>query len=162
ETDETGNLRRDAEPVLDLCAIFATTENNAADAATAVRSRSGDNRLIVLAAIKALDLPYIGFDTGLVQLAHGLDHQTRPDLEIVGLLVPPELVELRLLGWHQKLEHETAAAAGGEDLRQLLQPCRLPPVEGAVSRRIVAHQNLAECRVEAFDVVLEVLAILEV
>ena len=45
---------------------------------------------------------------------------------------------------------------------QPLQAGRLPPVQGRVAFRVVAHQHLAESRVESLDVLGEILAVLEI
>ena len=85
-----------------------------------------------------------------------------PQLQIVGLLVALQLVELRLLGGHQQLEHEAALALAVQIVGQPLQPGGLRLVQRLVALGVVAHQHLAEGRVEGLDVLGEILAVLEV
>jgi hypothetical protein len=91
-----------------------------------------------------------------------LDHQARPELEIIGLLVALELIELRLLRRHQELEHEATAVLGSEKIGQAFQSGGLPLVQRAVALRVVAYQHLAEGRVEGLDMARETLAIFEI
>ena len=86
----------------------------------------------------------------------------RPELEVVGLLVALQPVELRLLRRHQQLEHETASLCACEVVGQPLQPRGLALVQRAVAFGVVAHQDLAEGRIEGLDVAGEILAVLEI
>src|SRR6185369_4179422 len=162
EAYEARTLRRGSEPVPHLRMVLAAAKNDAADLVAAAGSRGRHDRPAILAAIKALDLPYVRIDAGILELADGLDHQVGPQLEIIGLRVALELVELRLLRRHQELEHEATAFVGGEKIGQAFQSGGLPLVQRAIALRIIAHQHLTEGRVEGLDMAREILAILEV
>ena len=47
-----------------------------------------------VATIESFNFPNIGFDPGVLKLVDCLDHQIRANLQIVGLLVPFDLIEL--------------------------------------------------------------------
>ena len=130
--------------------------------AAATGPRRRDHRLAILAPIETFDLPEIGLDAGRLQLANGLHHQARPDLQIVGLPVALERVELGLFRRDQQLEHEAAAPGALQVVREPLQSRGLALVERPVALGVVAHQDLAEGRIEGLDMAGEVLAVLEV
>ena len=126
EADEARHTGRHRQPFAHFLIVLAAAQHDAADLIAAAGARRRHDRLAILAPIEAFDLPEIRLDAGVLQLADGLDHQARPQLEIIGLLVALELVELRLLRRHQELEHEAAAVRAGEIIGQALQAGRLP------------------------------------
>ncbi|HYZ85290.1 MAG TPA: hypothetical protein VE621_12845 [Bryobacteraceae bacterium] len=73
-----------------------------------------------------------------------------------------DLLELRLLGGNQQLEHEQASATVMQVVGQALQPSRLPCIEGAVTFRVVANQHFAERWPKGFDMPGKVLAVFEI
>jgi len=83
------------------------------------------NLFAILAPIETLNLPKIRLDAGLLELPDSLDHQARPYLAIIDLLIALELVELRLLRRHKELEHEPTAVLVGKKIGQTLQSSRL-------------------------------------
>ena len=80
---------------------------------------------------------------------------------VVRALVAVELLELRLLRWHQELEHELPPRAV-QVRGQLAQPSCLAAVHLRVALRVVAHEDLAEGGGERLDVARVVVAVLEV
>src|SRR5262249_37305083 len=116
KSHEARHRRRGLEPFADFAVVLAATENDAANSVTAAGAGGRDNTLAILAPIKPFDLPQIRFHAPILEFANGLDHQTRPQLEIIGSLVAGEPVELHLLGGHKQLEQEAAAAAGSEKI----------------------------------------------
>src|SRR5439155_11898598 len=74
---------------------------------------------------------------------------------------PPELLELRLLGRHQELEHETASRSA-KILGETPEAGRLAAVQGGVPLGVVTDEHLAEGRAELLDVADKLLAVLEI
>ena len=105
--------------------VLAAAENDATNPIAAGRPSHCYNLLAILAPIETLNLPKIRFDAGVLELADSLDHQARPYLVIIDLLVALELVELRLLRRHKELEHEPTAVLVGKKIGQTLQSSRL-------------------------------------
>src|SRR5947208_112613 len=142
--------------------VLASAQDDAAHRVATAPARGGDDPLAVLEPIKPLDLPDVGLDLRILKLLDGLDHQPGPEFQVIGLRVSPEPIELALFRGHEQLEHESAATLVAQIPGQPLQAIRLPPVQGGIALRVVAHQHLAEGRADDFDVVGEVFAVLEV
>src|SRR6202040_737392 len=150
------------KPVSHLLIVLAAAENDATDPIAAGHPGRRYNLLAIVAPIETLNLPQIRFDTGVLELVDGFDHQARPHLAIIDLLIALELVEPRLLRRHKELEHEPTEVLVGEIIGQTLQSSRLFFVQRAIALRIVAHQDLAEGRLENFNMAPEILAIFEI
>jgi hypothetical protein len=97
---------------LHLLVVLAPPEDNTANFVTAVPVRSRHNFLAVLAAVEPLDFPDIRLNSCILELLDRPDHQSRPNLQVIGLLVSLDAVELRFLCWHKQLEHEQPVALG--------------------------------------------------
>ena len=97
----------------------------------------------------------------VLELHDRLAHQLGPQLGVVAVLVPADLLELVRLGRHQQLEQELAIVLV-EPVGEPLQPLGLALVHLGVALGVVAHQHLGEVRVELLDVVAELVAVLEV
>src|SRR5437899_10655250 len=140
---------------------FAPSEDDAADAGAAGAPCRSDHGRAVLRAIEALDLPDVGLDPRILERVDRVDHVARPARPVVRALVAVELFELRLLRWHEELEHELPPRAV-QVLGQVAQPSRLAVVHRRVALRVVAHEDLAEGGRERLDVACIVVAVLEV
>src|SRR6266403_342779 len=162
EPDEARDSGGGHQPLAHLLLVLAPAEDDAADAVPAVAARGGDDPLAVLATVEPFDLPDVRLDSGILELADRLDHQSWPELQVVGLLVALEQLELRLLRRHQQLEHEPAPPLAVQVFGEPPQTSGLPPVQRLIAFRVVANENLAEGRVEHFDVPGEIFAVLEV
>src|SRR3989442_937281 len=162
EADESRDSGGRRQPVAHLLGILASAQDDAAHLVATAPARGGDDPLAVLVPVESLDLPDVGLDLRVLKLLDGLDHQPGPQLQVIGLLVSPEPLELDLLRGHEQLEHESAVTLVVQILGQPLQAGRLTPVQGLIALRVVAHQHLAEARAEDLDVVGEVFAVLEV
>src|SRR6476661_834501 len=125
KADEARHTGRHREPVSHFLIILAAAENDATDPIAAGRPSRCYNLLAILAPIETLNLPQIRFDAGVLELVDGLNHQARPHLAIIDLLVALKLVELRLLRRHNELEHEPTAVLVGKKIGQTLQSSRL-------------------------------------
>src|SRR5215472_2621190 len=112
ETDETRHGGCCAQPFPHLLVVLSTAQNDAAYLIAPAATRCSHDLFAVLTAVEPLDFPHIGLHLRILQFLDGLDHQSRTKLQIVGLLVSLEPIELPLLRWHQQLEHETAASLG--------------------------------------------------
>jgi hypothetical protein len=161
KADEARHRRCNPQPFADLGVVLAAAQDDAADLVAAAAPRHRHYLHAVLAAVESLDLPDVGLDADLLQVLDRAHHQAGPDLAVVGLLVALEPLELRWLGRHQQLEHEQPAALV-QVVGQPLQTSRLPLVQRLLALRVVAHQHLAEGRLEHLDVLAELLAVLEV
>src|SRR5207302_6715144 len=93
----------------------------------------------VLAAIKSFNLPTAWLDAPVVKLLNHLRHQPGTQLQVVGMFVAMNTSELRLLRRYQKLEHEPAASAAVQVIRQPFQATRLALVQRLVGLRVVPH-----------------------
>src|SRR5262245_48666690 len=82
---------------------------DAADGVPPAAAGNSHDLLAILAPVEPLDLPDVGLDPLVLELADGLNHQPGPDLQIVGLAVAFDSFQLRLLRRHQQLEHVPAA-----------------------------------------------------
>jgi carbon-monoxide dehydrogenase small subunit len=162
EQAENPNRRRDREPFTNFAVVLAATENDTADSVTPASAGSCHDALAILTSIQPFKLPQIRLHAAILEFPNGFDHQARPQLKIIDPLVAGQPVELHLLCWNQKLEHEAAAAPRSEKLGQALQAGRLPFVQRAIAFRVVAHQNFAEGWIERCNVACEILAILEI
>src|SRR6185436_6172096 len=161
EPHEAGDRGGGREPRLDLRLVLTPSEDDAADAGTTGAPCRVDHGGAVLRAIETLDLPHVGLDAGVLELADGVDHVTWPPGPIVRALVSVELFELRLLRRDEQLEHELPRRPV-EILGQVAQATRLATVHLRVALRVVAHEDLAEGRRELLDVTRERVAVLEV
>src|SRR5712664_2124703 len=110
EPDEARDSSCRRQPLTHLLLVLAPAEDDAADAIPAATVGGGHDPLAVLPTVEPLDLPDVRLDSGTLELADRLDHQPWPELQIVGLLVALEQLELRFLRGHQQLEHEPAPA----------------------------------------------------
>src|SRR5262249_2731408 len=63
---------------------------------------------------------------------------------------------------YEEFEHHPTSTFAFQVVRQMMQARCLPLIESLLTFRVVAHQNLAESRVESFDMRREVLAVLKV
>ena len=124
--------------------------------------RGGHHRFAILATIKSLDFPDIRLHAGVLKFLDGLHHQLGTKLKIVGFLVAFEPFHLRLLRRHQEFEHEPAFTFGMQIVGKLFQPRRLPLVQRPFALWIVAHEDLAECRVKSLNVFGEVVAVFKI
>src|SRR5262249_24083503 len=140
---------------------LAAAQDNAADLVAAGAAGRHDDLLAILLPVDALDLPDVRLDPRVLQLVDGFNHQGGAELEVVGLLVVAKAVGRGRIGWPEEFEHEQASARV-QVVRELPQAGRLAPVQGLVAPRVVAHEYLAEGRVELFDVAGEVRAVLEI
>src|SRR5256885_422916 len=120
-----------------------------------------DHGRAVLRAIEAFDLPDVGLDPRILERVDRVDHVARPARPVVRALVAVELFELRLLRWHEELEHELSPRAV-QVLGQVAQPSRLTVVHRGVALRVVAHEDLAEGGRERLDVARVIVAVLEI
>src|SRR5215470_16492553 len=125
KADEARHTGRHRKPVSHFLIVLAAAENDATDPVAAGRPGRRYNLLAIVAPIETLNLPQIRFDAGVLELVDGLDHQARPHLAIIDLLIALELVELRPLRRHEELEHESTAVLVGEIIGQTLQSSRL-------------------------------------
>src|SRR2546427_12074258 len=162
EADESRDSGGRRQPVAHLLGVLASAQDDAAHRVATTPARGGDDPLTVLVPVKSLDLPDVGLDLRIFKLLDGQDHQPGPEFQVIGLRVSPEPIELALFRGHEQLEHESAATLVAQIPGQPLQAIRLPPVQGGIALRVVAHQHLAEGRADDFDVVGEVFAVLEV
>src|SRR5215472_10494978 len=97
-----------AVPLPDLLVVLAAAQYDATNVVASTTTRGGDNLLAVSSAIQSLYLPYVRLDLRILELLDGLHHQACANFQIVGSLVAFDLIELRLLRWHQQREHESA------------------------------------------------------
>src|SRR5215813_5842925 len=162
EPDEARDSSCGRQPLADLLLVLAPTEDDAADTVSAAAARGGDDPLAVLTTVEPFDLPDVRLDPGILELVDRPDHEPWPELQVVGILVTRERLELRLLRRHQQLEHEPAPAPAVQIFGEVPQTSGLPAVQHLIAFRVVAHEDLAEGRVEGFDVPGVVVAILEV
>src|SRR6266446_6007595 len=162
EPDEARDSSCRRQPLTHLLLVLAPAEDDAADAIPAATVGGGHDPLAVLPTVEPLDLPDVRLDSGTLELADRLDHQPWPEVQIVGLLVALEQLELRFLRGHQQLEHEPAPALAVQVFGEPPQTSGLPPVQRLIAFRVVANENLAEGRLEHFDVPGEIIAVLEV
>src|ERR1700720_1404517 len=125
KADEARHTGRHRKPVSHFLIVLTAAENDATNPIAASRPGRCHNLLAILAPIETLNLPKIRFDAGVLELADSLDHQARPHLAIIDLLIALELVELRLLRRHKELEHEPTAVLVGKKIGQTLQSSRL-------------------------------------
>src|SRR5215467_9529144 len=162
ETDETRNSGRCRQPLANFCLVLTPPQDDAADFAATASARTRYNLRAVLAAVQSLDFPHVRLHLSVLKLPDSLDHQPRSQLQVVCLFVAFELRKLRLLRRHQQLEHQRAATFTTQVVREPLQTGRLAAIESLVALGVVAHQYLAEGRLEALDVLGELLAVFKV
>ena len=94
EADESGNARGGREPLPHLLVVLAAAQDNAAHLVAARAAGRGHDLLAIFLLIDAFDLPDVGLDSRVLQLVDGLDHQRRAKLQVVGLLVVAEALQL--------------------------------------------------------------------
>src|SRR5262245_27731284 len=162
ESDEPPDAGRRREPLADLLRVLAPTEDDAPDVVAAATARRGHDPLAVLATLEPLDLPDVRLDPGVLELVDRRHHEPRAELQVVGLVVTCEPLELRLLRRHQQLEHEAAAVGVVQIVGQLAQAGGLATVQRGITFRVVAHEDLAEGGMEQLDVAREVVAVFEI
>src|SRR5215471_3846027 len=163
EADETRNSSRCCQPLANFCLVLTPPQDDATDFAATASARSRYNLRAVLAAVQSLDFPHVRLHLSVLKPPDSLDHQPRSQLQVVSLLVAFELLQLRLLRRHQQLEHQRAATfATTQVVREPLQAGCLAAIESLVALGVVAHQYLAEGRLEELDVLGEVLAVFKV
>src|SRR6185503_8482114 len=68
KADEARHLAGGAEPLAHLLIVLAAAEHDAADAIASAGPGRCHDRLAILSAIEAFDLPQVGLDAGLLQL----------------------------------------------------------------------------------------------
>src|SRR5215510_8553353 len=141
KSDEPRDSCRDPEPLAYFPIVLAATKNDTGDMMAPTGACRRHDALAILAPCEPFDLPQIRIDAAVLELMNGFDHQARPQFKIVRLPVALEPVELDLLRWNQELEHEAAAAAGGEEIGKALQARRLPFIQCAIAVRVVTHQH---------------------
>ena len=161
EADEAVDGSGLDQPVFDLGVVGAAPEDHAADPVTPPGASLRDEHLAVRALIDALDLPDVDLDARILDLRDRPAHQLGAQLAVVALILAADASQLDVLGGHEQLEEELSPV--------LLQPVAQPPELGellAICRTIavgvVADEHLGEVGVEAFDVLAEVIAVLEV
>src|SRR5439155_10907211 len=115
----------------------------------------------VLAPVEPLDLPDVRLDPCILKPDDGVHHVPGTAGAIVGSLVAGEILELRLLGRHQELEHETASRSA-KILGETPEAGRLAAVQGGVPLGVVTDEHLAEGRAELLDVADKLVAVLEI
>src|SRR5215471_11809372 len=162
EADETRNAGRCRQPLANFCLVLTPPQDDAADFAATASARRRYNLRAVLAAVQSLDFPHVRLHLSVLELLDSLDHQPRSQLQVVSLLVAFELLKLRFLRRHQQLEHQRAATFTTQVVRKPLQAGRLTEIESLVALGVVAHEYLAEGRLEALDVLGELLAVFKV
>src|SRR5207249_8805493 len=123
-------------PLDDLRLVLAPAEDDAANLAPSVAARRGDDPLAVLSPVESLDLPEVALDARLLHLVDGFDHEARPQLSVVGMLVVADMVELGRRSRYQQLEH-VQPAAGVQIFTQLAQARRLARIERRVAPGVV-------------------------
>src|SRR5215468_2085719 len=128
ETDKAWHAGRRRQPFAHLFVVFSTPQDDAADFVATTLTHGRHNLRAVLAAVQPLDLPHVRLYLCVLKLLDALDHKSRAQLAIVGLLVALELFKLRLLRRYQQLEHKQTATFTMQVVRQPLQANRLPPV----------------------------------
>src|SRR5262252_9614212 len=128
ETDKAWHAGRRRQPFAHLFVVFSTPQDDAADIVATALTHGRHNLRAVLAAVQPLDLPHVRLYLCVLKLLDALDHKSRAQLAIVGLLVALELFKLRLLRRYQQLEHKQTATFTMQVVRQPLQASRLPPV----------------------------------
>jgi hypothetical protein len=68
--------------------------------------------------LETLDLPDVGFDTGMLQLLDGVSHEPRTNITVVCSFVALQVFKLNLFRGYEQFKHEQAIAlsveVGGE------------------------------------------------
>ena len=88
----------------------------------------------VLSPVEALDLPDVGLDAGVLELADRCHHQRWAQRAVVGQSVALHERELRRFGRHQQLEQEPPPASA----RRYSESCSQPPGLAPIQRRIAS------------------------
>jgi hypothetical protein len=108
EANEARYCSGGSEPLPDFVIVLAPTEDDAADSVPASAAGSSHNPFAVFLTLEPFDLPHIRLNTRILKLLNGLSHQLGTKLQIVGLLISFQAIDLGLLGWDQQFEHELA------------------------------------------------------
>ena len=113
------------------------------------------------ATVEAFDLPYVGLDAQILNLAHRSSHQCRSQLDVeYATLISAHAVQLLFFRGHNQLEHEIQAVLMAI-VGDAFQPGDLLLVAGRCALRIVMHQHLGKRRREGRDMVGKLLAVVE-
>jgi hypothetical protein len=87
DADKPRHLRGDSEPLSHFALVLAVAENDTSDMIAAAAACRRYESFAVLAPIQAFNLPQIWFDAGVLKLLDRFDHQTGPQLAIVGRFI---------------------------------------------------------------------------
>lgn len=91
-----------------MCFVLSPSKDDAPDRVPPITTSDRDDLRAILGTVEPLDLPDVGFDAGILQLADCLNHQPGVQLKVVSLLVAMHAIKLGLLRGHQEFEHEQA------------------------------------------------------
>lgn len=94
EAVEAAHRGGDAQPFDDLCLIRTAAKHDAADVVPAAAARGCYHLGAGLCGVQALDLPDVGFHTGVLHRVDDPDDQAGTDLTVVAPLVAVNLVQL--------------------------------------------------------------------
>src|SRR6266853_6225055 len=108
EANEAWNRSGGREPLEDFAMVFAPTENDASDSVPASAAGSSHNPFAVFVTLEPFDLPHVRFNPCILKFLNGLSHQLGTKLQIIGLFISLQAIDLGLLGWDQQFEHELA------------------------------------------------------
>jgi hypothetical protein len=98
ETIETRNRSSGRKPFADLPIVLAAAEDDATDSVSASPAGCSHEALAVFMTLEPFDLPHVRLNPGILKLLNGLSHKLGTKLQIVGLLVSFQAIELALLG----------------------------------------------------------------
>src|SRR5918998_2420545 len=135
--------RAGAQPAVDLLVVGPAAEDHAHDAVAVPGAGLLDDRLAVLLAVEALDLPNVGLDARVLDVGDRRPHELGPQLEVVAALLARDHLELSLLGGHEQLEQELAPALV-EPVRQPREALDLAAVHDLVALGVEAHEHPRE------------------
>src|SRR6266853_3158685 len=108
EANEAWNRSGGREPLEDFAIVLAPTEDDASDSVPASAAGSSHNPFAVFVTLEPFDLPHVRFNPCILKFLNGLSHQLGTKLQIIGLFISLQAIDLGLLGWDQQFEHELA------------------------------------------------------
>src|SRR5271157_6497257 len=117
EADEARDSGRDCQPLAHPLVVRAAAQDYASNFVPAAPARGRNYLLAVLPPVETFDLPDVRLNFRVLQLLNGLNHEARPNFQVIGILVPLDPIKLRLLCRHQQFKHEEAAALAVQVLR---------------------------------------------